>query len=1119
MTKDLLLLLILLFLELNVVSLAEDDLRRAWPRSSDPESRIPDGDVAFRENGQPHKPMLRSNEQSALLPELSESSDDPQRVHSRPKRSWLWNQFFVIEEYRGPEPVLIGRLHTDMDRGDGHTKYTLEGEGVGSVFVIDSNTGNIHVTKSLDREEKDQYRLIATATDRLTGRALEPSSEFIIRVQDINDNPPIFPSEPYIATVPEMAHIGTSIIQVTARDADDPAYGNSAELVYTIIEGHNYFSVDPQTGILRTAMPNMDREAQEEYLVVLQAKDMGGHLGGLSGTTTVTVRLSDVNDNPPHFRRSAWSFSVSELAAPGVEVGRLTATDADVGENALLEFSILDVEEAQIFNVSSKEREAIIVLNKLLDYETRNSYSFTVEVVNPLVDPRYLKKGPLKNQAMVRVMVLNADEPPRFSQAWYHLDVSENCPPICSVGRVHAVDPDTGQSGNIRYSIDPQSDPEALFRIASDTGFISAVMELDREREQWHNITVMATQRDNPNLVSRVVVAVETLDQNDNAPELDRDYATSVCDSSAPGQVVQVLRAVDRDPGGQDSPVHFSIPPESSSALNVSIRESGGVTASLVLRSALEPLPGYSSSMVTLYVPVVLRDGASGLTNTGTVTVTICPCLRGGMRTEAKARERRWERLAVCRPAPSTSSSLVFSLVTLMALLACVSTLLVVCALSLSLRHQKQDIHSALEEDDVRENIISYDDEGGGEADTAAFDIAALQSMHRMQHVHASRNIWYTQQTAPRSRTYSMSRNLYPCPDPQLRQHRPGSAPLYGRLCYSIHTLPVLRDDLAGPLEAGVQLGQHTVGPFNSAQDTSEPVRQHPPETGAGTLAAMHKLSRSPVRSLACGEINVAQNQAKIKPTEVQSMLLGGPTSLTCSEPTCSSCQSPSSSTVNQTLISTSATSCTIDDMDTDSSLPSVSEQSFPNGAESAPARVPAYPPTDTYSIVGSLNGSARGELGVSGSQLLNNMRSPSSRPFPGAAFGLNTGWSAGAGSVRTSQPLRIEDLLSFRLGQVTLDPLQPPYDSLQTYEFEGRNSRAESLSSLGSDEGGKDEDGKDEGGKVAGGVDELNVFKFKRLLELIRDRKSRKEQEKEADDSPPRTTWDQGKEVQRWDF
>ena len=64
-------------------------------------------------------------------------------------------------------------------------------------------------------------------------------------------------------------------------------------------------------GVLRTAVADMDRETQEEYLVVLEAKDMGGHLGGLSGTTTVTVTLADVNDNPPYFRRSKSSWDPS----------------------------------------------------------------------------------------------------------------------------------------------------------------------------------------------------------------------------------------------------------------------------------------------------------------------------------------------------------------------------------------------------------------------------------------------------------------------------------------------------------------------------------------------------------------------------------------------------------------------------------------------------------------------------------------------------------------------------------------------------------------------------------------------------------------------------------------
>uniref|UniRef100_A0A8C2XDM2 Cadherin 24 n=1 Tax=Cyclopterus lumpus TaxID=8103 RepID=A0A8C2XDM2_CYCLU len=665
---------------------------------------------------------------------------------SRTRRSWIWNQFFVIEEYAGPEPVLIGRLHTDMDRNDGRTKYVLRGEGAGSVFVIDEKTGNIHVTKPLDREEKDEYRLIATSTDRQTDRALEPSSQFIIRVQDINDNPPIFDEGPYIATVPEMANIGTSIIQVTATDADDPTYGNSAKLVYTLVQGQQYFSVDPQTGILRTAVPDMDRETQDQYLVLLQAKDMGGHLGGLSGTTTVTVRLTDVNDNPPRFTQSMWSFSVSELAIPGAEIGRISAADADLGENAELEYTILEGETGETFNITGVNQEAVITLNKAVDYESRSSYSFSVEVLNPVVDPRFLRRGPFKDRASIRVAVLDADEPPRFSRARYHMDVSENCPPACTVGRVSAVDPDTGLTNNIRFSIDPQSDPEALFRITPDTGLITTAMELDRERDHWHNITVIATQRGqrslelvtldhssyselpnsqngsnmlappapyNPSQVSRVLVAIETLDLNDNAPELDRQYTTALCDSSSIGQVVQVLRAIDRDEGGNDSTVYFSIPPESSSALNFSVRDS----ASLVLLSQLRPLSRSASSTLTLHVPLVLRDGTSGLTSTGTVTVSVCPCLRGGAR-------------AVCLPQQSTLPSPGLSTAALLAILACVATLLAVSALSLSLRRQKRDSLSPLEEDDVRENIITYDDEGGGEADTAAFDIAALQSPH-----------------------------------------------------------------------------------------------------------------------------------------------------------------------------------------------------------------------------------------------------------------------------------------------------------------------------------------------------------------------------------------------------
>lgn len=55
--------------------------------------------------------------------------------------------------------------------------------------------------------------------------------------------------------------------------------------------------------VIKVALAGMDREMREDYLVVIQAKDMGGHMGGLSGTTTVTVMLTDINDNPPKFAK------------------------------------------------------------------------------------------------------------------------------------------------------------------------------------------------------------------------------------------------------------------------------------------------------------------------------------------------------------------------------------------------------------------------------------------------------------------------------------------------------------------------------------------------------------------------------------------------------------------------------------------------------------------------------------------------------------------------------------------------------------------------------------------------------------------------------------------------
>lgn len=95
-----------------------------------------------------------------------------------------------------------------MDKGDGSIKYILTGDGAGTTFTIDDSTGDIHAIQRLDREVKSQYMLRAQARNRLTDRPLEPESEFIVKIQDINDNEPKFLDGPYQATVPEMSKIG-----------------------------------------------------------------------------------------------------------------------------------------------------------------------------------------------------------------------------------------------------------------------------------------------------------------------------------------------------------------------------------------------------------------------------------------------------------------------------------------------------------------------------------------------------------------------------------------------------------------------------------------------------------------------------------------------------------------------------------------------------------------------------------------------------------------------------------------------------------------------------------------------------------------------------------------------
>uniref|UniRef100_A0A8B9N5L4 Cadherin 9 n=1 Tax=Accipiter nisus TaxID=211598 RepID=A0A8B9N5L4_9AVES len=639
------------------------------------------------------------------------SENDGETLH-RTKRGWMWNQFFLLEEYTGPDTQYVGKLHTDQDKGDGNLKYILTGDGAGSLFIIDENTGDIHAAKKLDREEKSLYVLRAKAIDRKTGRQVEPESEFIIKIHDINDNEPKFTKDMYTASIPEMSGVGTSVIQVTATDADDANYGNSAKVVYSILQGQPYFSVDPETGLIKTALPDMSRENREQYQVVIQAKDMGGQMGGLSGTTTVNITLTDVNDNPPRFPQSTYQFSSPESAPPGTPLGRIKANDPDVGENAEIEYSISNGDGSDMFDIVTDKdtQEGIITVKKHLDFENKMLYTLRVEATNTHPDPRFLQLGPFKDTAFVKISVEDIDEPPVFSRPWYLIEVDEDAKEGSIIGQVVAQDPDITKNA-IKYSVDRHTDLDRIFNIYSGNGSLFISKPLDREETPWHNITVIASEINNPKQSSQIPVFIRILDINDHAPEFAKYYETFVCENAKAGQLIQTVSAVDKDEPPRGHRFFFELVPEFAVHPNFSVVDNKDNTAGIMTRRN-----GYSRSKMSTYLlPVIIFDNDYPIqSSTGTLTIRVCACDSRGNMQSCNAE-------ALLLPAGLSTGALV-------AILLCIVILLVLVVLFTALKRQRKKEPLIISKDDVRDNIVTYNDEGGGEEDTQAFDIGTLRN-------------------------------------------------------------------------------------------------------------------------------------------------------------------------------------------------------------------------------------------------------------------------------------------------------------------------------------------------------------------------------------------------------
>ncbi|XP_020389291.2 cadherin-5-like isoform X1 [Rhincodon typus] len=618
---------------------------------------------------------------------------------SDPKSDWIWNQLASWEG--ATEPRQIGKIESGRHEL-GKTKYELRGEGVGTIFKVNPDTGNIIVFRELDREKKGRYKLEGFVIDIKSKKQVGPSTNFTINVLDLNDNAPIFTKDPFNGTVPEMSSTGTSILTVSAHDPDDPTVGKHTEVTYKILNNEKNFSIDLMTGIIRVVNPNLDRERKKDYQIIVQAKDMGLDQGGMSSTATVYISLTDINDNAPYFPHSQYNYSVLEDATIGSTVNRVKAKDLDEGENAKILYTI--VSRNSLFDIKTDPRtqEGVITIKKRLDFEKQRQHRIELEAENPTL----VKGKTYKTKAVVVIDVLDVDEPPVFSRADHTFTVSENRPIDTAVGRVLAEDPDQAKN-SIWYSL---VDGTEFFTIEKENGMIKTGVELDREDVAWHNITVAAHEAGKNNFTSYTQVTIKVLDENDNAPTLAENYNPHVCEDDAVGTVIQMISAVDLDEITPAVRFHFRIAEKDS---NFSVKDNGNNTANITVKQA-----GFDQNEASKFSLLinVSDNGNPSLRSTEKLEINVCSCDR--------------DRNPInCRHFAPLTSGVTVTVLLIIFLCIIIAIMLIVPIAYRKIQKKNAFVGLVKPPGEIREQLVRYDEEGGGEMDTNSFDITVLNSL------------------------------------------------------------------------------------------------------------------------------------------------------------------------------------------------------------------------------------------------------------------------------------------------------------------------------------------------------------------------------------------------------
>ncbi|KAM7143149.1 protocadherin Fat 4 [Molossus nigricans] len=408
-----------------------------------------------------------------------------------------------------------------------------EEKTVGRLFTIGRQTGMIQTAAILDREQGACLYLVEVyAIEKSTAFPRTQRAEVEITLQDINDNPPVFPTDLLDLTVEENIGDGSKITQLTALDADE---GANALVTYTIISGaDDSFRIDPESGDL-IATKRLDRERRSKYSLLVRADD-----GLQSSDMRINITISDVNDHSPKFSRPVYSFDIPEDTTPGSLVAAILATDDDSGVNGEITYSVNEDDEDGIFFLNPVT--GVFNLTRVLDYEAQQYYILTVRAEDG---------GGQFTTIRVYFNILDVnDNPPVFLLSSYSTSLMENLPLGSTVLVFNVTDADDGLNAQLAYSI---AAGDGLGQFAVDGhGVLTVRKALDRETQSFYNLALQVHDLPRPpasRLTSTAQVSIILLDVNDNPPAFLSPKLTYVPENTPIDTVVFKAQATDPDSG------------------------------------------------------------------------------------------------------------------------------------------------------------------------------------------------------------------------------------------------------------------------------------------------------------------------------------------------------------------------------------------------------------------------------------------------------------------------------------------------------------------------------------------------------------------------------------------